>query len=384
MPELFIKDYLFTPGPTPVPERVAQAMAAPVILHRGPAFAAILAEIARELRALFATSGTPLVLSGSGTAGMEAAVTSFLAPGDEAIVARAGKFGARFAALCESRGVVARAVEAPFGEAISPAAVGEALARYPAARAVLFQATETSTGVSHPTREIAEEVRRRGDALVIVDGITAVGVYPLPMDEWGLDVVISASQKALMLPPGLALVAASTRAWQRADEVQGGYYLSLRRERAAQEKHQTAFTPAISLLYGLREALRMLGEEGLPKAYARHARLAAAARAGLSALGFSLFAKGPPAPAVTAAAPPAGVDAGALLARLREAYGVTLNGGQDELKGRIIRLGHVGYAGPFDVTTALAALELGLADLSGEAPRGRGVGAALAALRAPG
>lgn len=378
-----MKQYLLAPGPTPIPERVRLAMAVDAVYHRGPVFKEIMGEVLRGLRWLFQTQHPVLTLAGSGTAGMEAASASFLRPGDEVIVVRGGKFGERWAKICHALGASVIPMDVPWGDSADPARLEALLRAHPKTQAVLWQATETSTGALHPTRELVAVTRAHSEALVMVDGITAVGVFDLAMDALDLDVVVCGSQKALMVPPGLAFVGVSPRAWERGER--GGcprFYLSLQREREQQTdaRKQTAFTPAIPLVYGLRESLRLLQEEGLSNIFARHDLLARAARAGGQQLGLELFAK-TPSNATTALALPASLDGDKLGKRLRDTYGVTLGGGQDQLKGKIVRIGHVGHFGPFDIITALAALEMGMADLGHPVELGRGVGAAQGVLR---
>jgi aspartate aminotransferase-like enzyme len=242
------------------------------------------------------------------------------------------------------------------------------------------QASETSTTAVHPVEEIAALTRAR-DTLLIVDGITAVGVFDLPMDRWGIDVLITGSQKALMLPPGLACIALSERAWARAKTVtQPRFYFDLAKERDSMAQDTTAWTPAISLIIGLRESLAMIQEEGLPRVFERHARNAAATRAAAQALGLTLVAPGAPSPALTGIYTPPEVAGGKLVAYLRDRMGVTFAGGQDQLKGKIVRIAHLGYMGAFDVVTAIAALEMALQHFGHKLELGRGVGAAEAAL----
>jgi aspartate aminotransferase-like enzyme len=351
-------------------------MARDVSYHRSPQIKELIKESQELLRWLYQTKELPLLLSGSGSAAMEASVVSFLSPGDQALVIRGGKFGERFFKICQAFGVEAIALDIPWGESAHPDQVAEKLKAHPKIKAVLWQATETSTGALHPTQEIAARVRQESKALCVVDAITALGVFELKMDAWGLDVVICGSQKALMLPPGLAFVAASERAWRRGEDAQcNRFYLSLQKEKQMQEKAQTAFTPAVSLLYGLREALAMLREEGLVSLFSRHQKLAKASQMGGAALGLELFAKNP-SPATTALSLPEKIDGELLGKRLKENYGVTMGGGQDHLKGKIIRIGHVGYFDAFDVITALAALEMALTDLGVDLKLGSAVRAA--------
>jgi aspartate aminotransferase-like enzyme len=375
-----IKPYLLAPGPTPVPPEVLAAVAQPLIHHRTPAFASVLGEVQEGLRELFGTAQDVLVLAASGTGAMEGAVTNLLSPGDEVVVVNGGKFGERWTRICRAYGVAVHEVLVEWGRAVEPAAVAAALEAHPDARAVFVQASETSTCVLHPVPALAELTRRR-DTLLVVDGITAVGVLPLPMDRLGIDVLVTGSQKALMLPPGLAFVALSPRAWAAAERARlPRFYFDFARERAGVAERSTAWTPAISLIQGLRVALRMLRAEGWANVYARHARLARATRAGATALGLALLAPEAPSPAATAICVPAGIDGGALVRYLRERMQVTFAGGQDRLKGRIVRIAHLGWVGAFDIVVALGALEMALRHFGAAVELGRGVGAAEAVL----
>lgn len=376
-----IKSYLLAPGPTPVPPEVLAAMSAPIIHHRTPDFAAVMADVQESLQRLFGTTNEVLLLAASGTGAMESAVTNLLSPGDEAVFVNGGKFGERWGKICRAYGVAAHEVTVEWGRAVTPADVEAALDAHPAAKAVYLQASETSTCVLHPVAAIAEITRRR-NVLLVVDGITAVGVVDLPMDRLGIDVLITGSQKALMLPPGLAVLALSDRAWAAAETATcPRFYFDLAKERQGVRDRSTAWTPAISLIRGLKVALEMMLAEGLENVYARHARLAEATRAGVTALGLRLVAPDAPSPAATGAFVPDGVDGGQLVKYLRDRMHVTFAGGQDQLKGKIVRLAHLGYAGTFDVVTGLAALELALAHFGVDVAFGRGVGAAEAVLQ---
>jgi aspartate aminotransferase-like enzyme len=375
-----IKSYLLAPGPTPVPPEVLAALAQPVIHHRTPQFSGVLAEVQTRLRRLFGTTQDVLVLAASGTGAMEGAVTNLLSPGDEAVVVNGGKFGERWTKICQAYGVRVHEVRVEWGRAVRPDQVAEALDATPNARAVFVQASETSTCALHPVPALAELTRKR-DTLLVVDGITAVGVLDLPMDRLGIDVLVTGSQKALMLPPGLAFVGLSERAWAMAERAKlPRFYFDFRRERKSIGEKTTAWTPAISLINGLRVALGMLEAEGLPNVYARHDRLARATRAGTTALGLRLLAPESPSPAATAAFVPDGVDGAALVRYLRDRMHVTFAGGQDQLKGKIVRLAHLGYIGTFDVVVGIAALELALRHFGAKLELGRGVGAAEAIL----
>lgn len=375
-----IKQLLLAPGPTPVPARVLLKMAAPVIHHRTPQFSALFGEARAGLRALFQTREDVLMLAASGTGAMEAAVTNCFAAGEEVLVVNGGKFGERWIKLCDAFGVKAIEIRVEWGRAVEPQAVEAALREHPGARGLLVQASETSTTAVHPIRALGEITRSR-DVLLVVDGITAVGVYDVPMDAWGIDVLVTGSQKALMLPPGLAFIALSERAWQKtAGCCQRRYYFDLARERQNQAKNTTAYTPAISLIVGLREALAMIEEEGLPNVFARHERLARATRAAAAALSLRLVAPDAPSPAATGIYVPEAVDGGKLVAYLRDRMGVTFAGGQDQLKGRVVRIAHLGYMDTFDTVAAVAAFEMALAHFGHRVEFGRGVGAAEAVL----
>ncbi len=373
---------LLTPGPVAVPERVLLAMAQTVLNHRAPAFLPLLEEVRAGLRQVFQTGREVLLLASSGTGAMEAAVVNVLEPGSRAVVVRGGKFGERWGELCETYGVLPEYVDVEWGRAVEPAAVRAAFERAPDARALLVQASETSTGTYHPVRELCELTHEQPGRLILVDGISGVGVHDLPMDAWGIDVLVSGSQKSWLLPPGLAFVALSeaAEAAMRACE-RPRYYLDLRRELDSQVGNQTAWTPAVSLIVGLREALRIILDDGLEKVLARHRALAEATRAAMRALGLELLAPDSPSFACTAVRVPAGVDGKALLQHLRDRYDVTLAGGQGHLAGKIFRVGHMGDVDAFDMVTAVSAIEMGLADLGWPVKAGEGVRAAQESLR---
>ena len=375
-----IKQLLLAPGPTPVPSRVRLAMAQPMFHHRTPQFSALFGEVRAQLQELFQTEQDVLMLAASGTGAMEAAVNNCFAPGDEVVFVNGGKFGERWGKLSSTFGLKPVEIKVEWGRAVRPEQVEQALAEHPNAKGVLVQASETSTAAVHPIEQLSA-ITRKTNALLVVDGITAVGVYPIPMDQWGVDVLVTGSQKALMLPPGLALIALSARAWERDGQTkQPRFYFDLPRERTNQAKNTTAWTPAISLVIGLREALTMMQEEGYPNVYARHARLASATRAAGLALGLRLVAPDNPSPAVTGLYTPEGIDGGKLFSYLRDKMRVVFAGGQDQLKGKIIRIAHLGYIGAFDTITAVAALEMALKHFGHPVELGRGVGAAQAEL----
>lgn len=377
-----IKNYLLAPGPTPVPPRAALAMAAPIIHHRTPQFSAIFADAKAGLKELFQTEQDVVMLAASGTGGLESAITNLFSPGDKVITVNGGKFGERWTKLSQKYGLKPVEYKIEWGNPAKAEEVAALLDANPDARAVLVQACDTSTTVVHPIEEIAKITRNR-DVLLIVDGITGVGVYDIPMDRWGIDVLITGSQKAVMLPPGLAMIALSERAWARVPSAKiPRFYFDLAKERDNLAKNTTAWTPAISLIIGLREVLMMMREEGFPNLFARHERMARATRAAAAALGLRLVAPDAPSPGMTGVYVPEGVEGGKMVAYLRDKMGVTFAGGQDQLKGKIVRLAHMGYMGAFDVVTGVAALEMALRKFGHAAPLGKGVGAAQEVLMA--
>ncbi|MFQ5826564.1 MAG: pyridoxal-phosphate-dependent aminotransferase family protein [Dehalococcoidia bacterium] len=374
------KKHLLAPGPTPLFPGAVQEMSGPIVHHRTPEFASILEEVREGLKYLFQTDNDVLLFCSSGTGAMEGAVTNFLSPGDKALVVKGGKFGERWGELCQAYGVEVVAIEVPWGQAADPQEVAARLRRCPEAKAVFVQASETSTGACHGVQAIGEIVRDHERTILVVDAITALGVFPLQTDAWGLDVVVAGSQKALMLPPGLALVGVSQKAWRLAEEARlPRYYFDFQKERQALAKNQNAYTPAISLVMGLREVLREIKREGLEAIFSRHERLARATRAAMKALGLELYAPDSPSPAVTAVKVPPGVDGAAIPKVLREEFGIMIAGGQDRARGKIFRITHMGYIEIFDIITVTAALEMVLKRWGWEAPFGRGVGAALTA-----
>lgn len=369
-----LKRYLLAPGPTPVPPEVLLAMARPVIHHRAPEFADLFAKVREDLKWVFQTGNDVLILASSGTGGMEGSVANFLSPGDKALVVNGGKFGERWGKLCKTFGVQVSDIKVEWGRAVDPQLVAEALKKDPSIKAVYVQASETSTGVAHDVRTLAEAVKGYEDTILVVDAITALGVFDIQTDAWGLDVVVSGSQKAFMLPPGLAFVSVSEKAWRLAEKAKNGaFYFDFKKERQSQVKNQTAYTPAVSLIFGLQEVLTMLKSEGLEAVFARQGKLAQAMREGAKAAGLALFAKDSPSDALTAISAPEGVDGQAVYKNLRVQYGITAAGGQDHLKGKIFRVSHMGYMDRFDVITALAAIEMVLKGLGHPVKLGSGV-----------
>ncbi len=372
-----LKRYLLAPGPTPVPPEVLLAMARPMIHHRAPEFDPIFSEVREGLKWLFQTRNDVLMLASSGTGGMEGAVSNFLSPGDKALFVNGGKFGERWGKLCKTFGIQAAEIKVEWGHAVDPQLVADALKKDPAIKAVYVQASETSTGVSHDVKALGEIVKGYENTILVVDAITALGVFDIKTDAWGLDVVITGSQKALMLPPGMAFVSVSEKAWGLADKAKNAaFYFNFKKERENQTKNQTAFTPTISLIIGLQEVIKIMKAEGLENMFARQGRLARAMREGVKAAGLALFPKESPSDALTAVSAPEGIDGQAVYKNLRTQYGMTAAGGQDHLKGKIFRLSHMGYADTFDVISALAATEMVLKGLGHPVKLGSGVGKA--------
>jgi aspartate aminotransferase-like enzyme len=373
------KRYLMTPGPTPAPPEVLAAIAQPVIHHRGPDFKRLYAECLERLRQVFRTESEVLLFGGSGTGTMESAVANLCSPGEPVLVVSAGYFGERWAAIAEAYGAEVDHLRYDWGEIPSPEDTAARLREREAA-VVFFTHSETSTGVVSDPQPFAAVAREAG-ALSAIDAISSLGAVPLDTDAWGLDVVASGAQKALMTPPGIALASVSPAAWERsAAATSPRFYFDWARTRKGQATLDAPVTPPVSLIAGLNVALGILLEEGLESAFERHVRLGRACREGLKAMGLELFSPDDDSSAVvTAARAPEGVDSGELVLLLRDRHGVTLAPGQGELKGKIFRIGHIGYYDVFDVTTALAAVELALVELGAEVERGTAVTRALEA-----
>jgi len=366
---------LLTPGPTPVPERLSLRMAQPIVHHRSPEFEAVFGRVREGLQWLFQTKQDVIVLASSGTGAMEASWVNFLRRGDKVVVIDGGKFGERWGKFAKAYGVNAVTLKCEWGTPVAPAAVEGALREHPDAKAVYLQANESSTGVYHPVRELAQ-VTARTQAILVVDAISAMGAMPLPMDEWGIDVLIGAGHKALGLPPGIAFLAASDKAWKLNEAADlPRFYFDLKRERESQKKNQTAWTPAITLVAGLDESLQMFREEGLEAVFQRHERMARAARAGMQGLGLTLYSKSP-SPAMTTVLAPEGIDSEKLTKHLFKQYGIKIVGGQDAAKGKIFRIAHLGYFDDFDMLVIIGAIERGLHDLGAKIQLGAGLTAA--------
>ena len=333
-------------------------------------------EVRAGLKRLFQTSAEVVPLACSGTGAMEAAVVNTLSAGDRVVVVRAGKFGDRWLEIARAYGLDVIDLTAPFGDSVAAERIAEALKQHPNVKAVLTQHSESSTGVLHDVRAYAAVVRT-SDAILIVDAVSSLGIADLPMDIWNVDLVVSGSQKGLMLPPGVGFCALNEKAWKKAKtSTLPKYYFNLTEELKSVVKNEAHFTPAVSIVVGLREALRLLEAEGLANVFKRHDRLARATRAGAEALGLELFAKATPSPALTAIMAPKGVDSEKIVAAYSQSHNITIAGGQGEMKGTLFRLGHMGYAAEFDVIVALSALEQVLADLGQPVDFGSSVRAA--------
>jgi len=370
------------PGPTPLPDRVVRAMNRPMIDHRGPEFAAILARITSGARRVFKTSGDLLLLTSSGTGGLESAVANLVSPGDEVVVALSGNFGERFAALAAGYGADVVRLEFEWGQPVDADDLARVLEHHPKAKVLLLTHNETSTGLTNPLRELAR-VGRAAGRVVVVDGVSSISSIAIETDAWGIDVAVSGSQKGWMAPPGIALVSVSERAWeQQARARSPRFYFDWKEAKTWADKGMTPFTPAIPVLFALQEGLAMLEEEGLDSVYDRHARLARATQAGLQALGFQLYAReGFRSNTVTSALPPPGLDVNALRKLLNDKYGVVIAGGQAKMAGKMIRVGHLGAIAEGDVVQVLWAIEQALEELDVAPADGRAVAAATTSLQ---
>jgi serine---pyruvate transaminase len=370
------KYQLMAPGPTPVPSQVLLAMAQPIIHHRTPEYAALFEEVRGRLKRLVQTRQDVMTPVCTGTGAMEAGVANTLSAGDRVVIVNAGAFAQRWLAIARAYRLEIVELEAPHGDTVAPGRVAEALRAHPDVKAVLVQHSESSTGVLHDVRAYAE-VTGSTDAILIVDAVSSLGIAAVPMDAWGLDVVVSASQKGLMLPPGLGILALSDKAWGAARRATSPkYYLDLTEEQKYAARNEARFTPAVSLMVGLREVLRMIEAEGLDNVLRRHDRLARATRAGAEALGLTLFPRTTPSPALTAVQVPPGLDADRVVEAFAASHNITIDGGRGPTKGKIFRIGHMGYAADTDVIIGIAALEQVLAELGQPVDFGAGVAAA--------
>jgi aspartate aminotransferase-like enzyme len=375
----YLKQYLMTAGPTPLPPAVSQVMAEPMVYHRAPAFVDVYARTLGRLKEVFGAEGDVLVFASSGTGGLESAVANLVRPGEPVLVASCGKFGERWAELSDAYGGATVHFEAGWGNKVDPADLERELSEHPDVKVVFTTLSETSTGVVNDVQALTE-VAHKHDALIAVDAVSAIGAIPIPQDEWGVDVVVAGSQKALMAPPGLGFASPNERALAYAAAAPGHrYYFDWQRTVSGQrgDPPDSPFTPAVGLILALDVALGLIEEEGLEHVYQRHRLLGRATREAVKAHDLSLF--GPEdenANVVTAIALPEGIDGAAVPKQMRDRYGVTIAGGQGKLKGKIARIAHCGYFGAFDILVTVAGLEMTLSELGYELELGTGVAAA--------
>lgn len=371
------QQYLRIPGPTPVPPSVQRAMAQPMVGHRATETADLIRRIRPGLKKVFGTEQDVMIFAGSGTSGLEAAVVNTVGEGDEVIVAVTGAFGGRFVKILDAYGVTVHQIQTEWGHAVSPDQIREALQAHPAAKAVFATFCETSTGVLNPVAELAQAIRAESDALFIVDGVSCIGGVESKMDEWGIDILVTGSQKAMMLPGGLMFAACSERAWQVIEATpRRGFYLDFTKYRDNLKKDSTPFTPATSLLYGLEQTIKLIEEEGFEQVIARHDLMKDMTRAAFKALDIPLLTSDEDAsPTVTAVRPDA-FDAPALRKVLKQEFNLVVAGGQEHLKDAIFRIGHMGYASPGDVLQTLAMIEIGILKAGQKIELGKGVAAA--------
>jgi aspartate aminotransferase-like enzyme len=370
-----IKERLFTPGPTPLlMEAQTRALAMGNVHHRTEAFRKIMTETLALLKYYYNTQNDVLIFASSGTGAMEGSVSNLLSPGERMLVGTAGKFGERWLGLAQAYGVEAVKVESPYGQPVNIEAMKQKLANEGPFRAVYVQATETSTAVMNDVCALGEAVKNYPETALVVDAITGLGTSDLRIQEWGLDIVIGASQKAVMIPPGLAFVSVSEKAWGLISKSKlPRFYFDFAKERKNQAKGETAYTPATTLVIGLHAALEYIKKLGRENLIANATVLAEASRAAAQALGLKLFAESSPANAATAICAPAGMDSGAIVKELRTRFGAIIANGQGSMKGQIFRLAHLGYYDIADLFAVFAALEIALVSLGQDVVLGSGV-----------
>jgi len=370
------KNYLLTPGPTPLPPQVCEALSRPIIHHRTPQFQAVLKEVSEGLKAVFQTRNDVFILASSGTGAMEASVANLLSSGDTALCVQGGKFGERWTELCRAYGIQTEVLDVVWGVSVDPKEIEKRLKANPKIKAVFVTLCETSTGVVNDIEAIGKLVKDT-PAVLIVDAISGLGAIDLKTDGWFCDVVVSGSQKGLMLPPGLGFLSVSPKAWKFVESSKSPrYYFDLRTARKAYDKTDTPFTPAIGLVIALNEALKMIRQDGLENIFARHRKMAQATRSAIKALGLELFAPLAASDVVTAVKVPQGIDGEKLVKTMRDAYGVTIAGGQSEMKGKLFRIAHMGYIEEFDIILGISCLEKVLFQMGYKFSLGAGVKAA--------
>ena len=374
------KQMLMIPGPTPVPEKVLLAMAKHPIGHRSGEFSKIIGELTENLKWLHQTQNDVLMLTASGTGAMEAGIINFLSPGDRVLVGNNGKFGDRWAKVSKAYGLTVEEIKAEWGKALAPEEFRAKLAADSdkSIKAVIVTHSETSTGVLNDLAAINTAVKEHGEALIIVDAVTSLGAVSLPVDEWGLDVVGSGSQKGYMIPPGLAFVSVSAKAWKAYESAKmPRFYLDLKKYKKATDENSSPFTPPVNLMYGLQASLQMMQAEGLDNVFARHQRHTQATRAAMKAMNLPLFAPDEAASSAITAVAPVTVDAEKIRGAMRKQFDIALAGGQDHLKGKIFRIGHLGFVCDRDILSCVGALESVLLGLgNSDATPGAGIAAA--------
>ncbi|MDR2191960.1 MAG: alanine--glyoxylate aminotransferase family protein [Endomicrobium sp.] len=372
------KQYLLTPGPTPIPPEVALKEALPILHHRTNEFAAIYKDVAEGLQYVFQTKNEVYTIAGSGTAAMEAAVVNVVSAGDKVIVASCGNFGDRWVKIAQSYGANVVQASVPWGNVVKPAEIEKALKENPDAKAVYTTFTETSTGVVNDIKAIGEIVSKT-DAVFIVDAVSGLVGQEFKTDDWNVDIAVSGSQKGLMLAPGLSFITLSEKAWKAVENSKAPkFYLDIKKYKKSYATNETPFTPPVTLIVSLQESLKVIKEKGLENLWSEYKLLAKAARAGMKALGLELFGE-IPCEVVTSAKAPEGIG-GKIVKTLREKYGVSIAGGQGDLKGKIIRFAHMGFIGKADLLVGFACLEMVLTELGVQIEKGKGVAAAEEAL----
>ena len=366
------KNFLLSPGPSKVPESIMLEMAQPIFHHRTPQYQKIFSEVTANLKDIFRTQNDVFVFTSSGTGAMEASISSLLSPEDKIITVRGGKFGERFGLIAKAFGIYADVIEVEWGEAVDPSVIEDKLSKDKSIKAVYTTLCETSTGVLTDIERIGAIVKKT-NAILVTDAVSGLAADKLETDLWGVDVTVAGSQKGLMLPPGLAFLSISKKAWKLVEECKSpSFYFDLKRYKKSLDKNDVPWTPAITLVLGLQKALQMIKNEGIEEVWARHARLAQATRSAVNALGLELLSS-TPSNAVTAVKIPQSVDGTQLVKMIRDNLGVTLAGGQEHLKGKIFRIAHMGYCNQFDVLVGIAAVEEGLQQCGYKVKKGAGV-----------
>lgn len=373
------KNYILSPGPTAIPSEISLAGALPMIHHRTPQFQKVIKEVAEGLKYFFVTENPVYFVPASGTGMMEMAIANLTSPGDAILVVEGGKFGERWSSIGKAFHCNVIPIKIEYGKAIQPAQIEEALKKNPEAKGVFTQLSETSTGCVYDIEAIGKVVSKT-EALFVVDGISGLGAEPCYPDQWGVDCVLTGSQKGVMLPPGLGFISVSPKAWKKIEQSKNPrFYFDLKSYRKALQSDDSPYTPAISLLFQLQEALKIVKSETIEGVWTRHGWLANATRAGVQALNLELFAERP-GNILTAVKVPAGLDGEKIVKMMRDDLGVTIAGGQGEMKGKVLRIAHLGYVDRFDVIVGISALEIAMKRLGASVKLGTGLAAAQEAL----